>query len=409
MDAVPSPQREQRRRRKAWVRAAWAVGLTCVFHGLLFLWLALLASLSPAPARGPAQPLQAVALRSVSAEEWERSRQIGATSSAPSAPLEEKKPEREEVDGQVVDVAPGNRKESEDARFLAPTANRVEKETRARETTAFYRNAMPQMTSPRPSPAEPPVPPPPEPQDTPGQDVRPDLGGGAGRQRLAMEVPSSRRVNELELKPTEDGEGAAPTVANRQETVDVQGNSDRLRVVPGAPDGDTDQLSLAGKGKIGLLPGGGLLPPPGAVGPIAGAAANDHLDDVEEGDGTFLNTKEWKYSSFFNRVKQSVGMQWRPIDVLRPRDPTGNIYGGRDRYTLLSVTLDDRGRIKDISVEKSCGLDFLDTEAIQSFQRAQPFPNPPAGLLAADSTVRFSFGFFLEGGPPRLRLFRQLN
>ncbi len=64
--------------------------------------------------------------------------------------------------------------------------------------------------------------------------------------------------------------------------------------------------------------------------------------------------------------------------------------------------------MKDIFVDKSSGLDFLDLEAIKSFERAQPFPNPPPGLLATDSTVRFQFGFFLEmGGRPRMRLFRQ--
>ena len=45
------------------------------------------------------------------------------------------------------------------------------------------------------------------------------------------------------------------------------------------------------------------------------------LKDVEEGDGTFLSTKEWKYSGFFNRVKQSVGTHWNPNRVLRTRDP----------------------------------------------------------------------------------------
>lgn len=405
---MPFPEREQRRRRKAWVRAAWALGLTFAFHGLLLLSLAVAAAVSPPRAPSPAQSLQPVALRSISADEWARSRHIGTRSPSLPAPLEEKEPEREAPEGQVVDVAPGNREESKDARFLAPTANRVDRETRARETTPFYRNAMPRTTHPRPQPQ---VASPPSPaiESGSGQDRPPSPGVGAGRQRLVMELPSSRRHSELDLKPSDEGEGPAPVVANRQETIDFQGNSDRLRLVPGAPDGDADQDQLSLTGKPGLPPSGGLLPPAGVLGPIAGDAANDHLEDVEEGDGTFLNTKEWKYSSFFNRVKQSVGMHWRPGEVLRPRDPTGNIYGGRDRYTLLNVTLDERGRIKDISVERSCGLDFLDLEAVRSFERAQPFPNPPPGLLAADSTVRFSFGFFVEGGPPRLRLFRQLH
>ncbi len=140
---------------------------------------------------------------------------------------------------------------------------------------------------------------------------------------------------------------------------------------------------------------------------IAGAAANDHLKDVEEGDGTFLSTREWKYASFFNRVKQSVGQNWDPNTQMRLRDPSGQIYGGRDRYTMLTVTLDQTGRLKDAFVEKSSGLDFLDLEAIKAFERAQPFPNPPPGLLATDATVRFQFGFFLElSGRPGMRLFR---
>ena len=137
---------------------------------------------------------------------------------------------------------------------------------------------------------------------------------------------------------------------------------------------------------------------------------NDHLQDVEEGDGTYLNTREWKYASFFNRVKQSVGQQWRPQSTLRLRDPTLQIYGGRDRYTIVQVTLSPEGRLKDVYVEKSCGVDFLDLEAIKAFERASPFPNPPPGLLAADSTVRFQFGFFLEmSGRPGLRLFRSTD
>ena len=94
-------------------------------------------------------------------------------------------------------------------------------------------------------------------------------------------------------------------------------------------------------------------------------------------------------------------------DSLQLRDPTQQIYGGRDRYTLLAVTLAADGHLKDAYVEKSSGLDFLDVEAVKAFERAQPFPNPPPGLLASDQTVKFQFGFFLEmSGRPGMRLFR---
>jgi TonB family protein len=152
------------------------------------------------------------------------------------------------------------------------------------------------------------------------------------------------------------------------------------------------------------------MPSQAVMDQIIGGAPNDHLEDAEEGEGTYLNTREFKYASFFNRVKQSVGMHWNPNATLMRRDPTGTTYSGRDRHTLLSVTLDERGRVANISIEKSCGLEFLDMEAVESFKRAQPFPNPPAGLLEDDSKVRFKFGFFMEmGGGPRMRLFRQPN
>jgi TonB family protein len=73
----------------------------------------------------------------------------------------------------------------------------------------------------------------------------------------------------------------------------------------------------------------------------------------------------------------------------------------------LNVVLDGNGRLKDAFVDKSSGLDFLDLEAIKAFERAQPFPNPPPGILATDQTVKFQFGFYLElSGRPGMRLFR---
>jgi hypothetical protein len=49
-------------------------------------------------------------------------------------------------------------------------------------------------------------------------------------------------------------------------------------------------------------------------------------------------------------------------------------------------------------------------EAVKAFERAQPFPNPPPGLLATDQTVKFQFGFFLElTGRPGMRLFRSAD
>ena len=185
------------------------------------------------------------------------------------------------------------------------------------------------------------------------------------------------------------------------------GNSKRLRIQEGEEGSGEDEGS---EGHVGQQGRANLMPSQAVMDQIIGAAPNDHLKDVEEGDGTYLNTREWKYSSFFNRVKQGVSRHWDPNAVLIRRDPTGTTYAGRDRHTMVNVTLDERGNVEAITIEKSCGLDFLDLEAVNSFKRAQPFPNPPPGLLEEDSKVRFQFGFFMDmGGGPRMRLFRQPN
>jgi TonB family protein len=366
---------------------------------------------TPRERKAVTRPPTSVAVRPMTESQWAKNRGQANTKTQPnlsSRPrVEEKKPEEKKPEtrpqGQVVDLAPGNEQEAPDAKYLAEHNNRVDKETRAREQTPFYRNAMPQRTAPQKQdgadvePTAPRI----AGNNGMGNDDRPLAEGG---QKFAFEIPDIHKKNEVKVKsdPTSPG-GVA--VNNQTESDELTGNSKRLRIQPGT--GGEEEGSAGRVGSPGIA---ALMPSRAAMDKVLGAAPNDHLKDVEEGDGTLLNSREWKYASFFNRVKQSVGMHWNPNESLRRRDPTGRTYSGRDRHTLLEITLDEKGRITDIQVEKSSGLDFLDMEAVSSFQRAQPFPNPPPGLLGDDSRVRFSFGFFLEmGGGPRMRLFRQPN
>jgi outer membrane biosynthesis protein TonB len=43
-------------------------------------------------------------------------------------------------------------------------------------------------------------------------------------------------------------------------------------------------------------------------------------------------------------------------------------------------------------VSKSCGMDALDQEAMQAFEKAAPFLNPPPQLIE-QGFVRFAFSF----------------
>ena len=90
----------------------------------------------------------------------------------------------------------------------------------------------------------------------------------------------------------------------------------------------------------------------------------------------------------------------------RRRDPTGNIYGVRDRATLLTIQLAPDGRLTSVQVRNSSGVDFLDSVAVEAFKMAEPFPNPPTGIQDEDGSIRFNFQFVVMRPRGPLNLFR---
>ena len=124
--------------------------------------------------------------------------------------------------------------------------------------------------------------------------------------------------------------------------------------------------------------------------------SNDHLPDVERGKGTVLNANSYRYADFFHSVKRAVERYWQPSELYLRRDPTGQVYGVKDRYTVLRVEIDRTGKIENLVTVRLSGLDFMDEEAKRAFREAQPFPNPPLGLADPDGKIRFEFGFFFE-------------
>lgn len=377
---------------------------------LLFVFALVGATFWPsAPRRGPTE-VGLVALRSSVWAENRAARREPRDPARPTSLPEERRtrsPADEKPPGKIVDVAP-NGVAPDDARFVSSGNNRVEKETRAESATLFYENAMPRRTTTVPRE---------ERQGGKDDVARAVVAGNAGlgdddrpfkpRQvKSRFEIPDVKARARVALKLDAKG-----TLHNREESDAIRGNSGRLVIQPGregGADAVDPQASMGKRGDRDLVT---LVPSDAVLDKVTGAPAADltPLDDVERGDATFLNTREWKHAGFFNRVKQNVGMSWDPGTALRRRDPTGQIYAYRDRYTILSVVLDPNGSLRDVFVEKSCGADFLDEEAIAAFQRAQPFPNPPLALVDPKrDEIRFSFGFYLEvSSRPALRLFRQ--
>jgi TonB family protein len=136
----------------------------------------------------------------------------------------------------------------------------------------------------------------------------------------------------------------------------------------------------------------------GKEGNIGLASNNDYIDDIPLGDVTNLNTTENKYYGFYQRIKKQLEQHWGSTIKDRAR----KLYKGGRRIpasetliTDISVVIDEKGSIVEISIKGTSGVRELDQAAIESFNKAGPFPNPPKGLLV-DGRAVIQWGFVVK-------------
>lgn len=128
------------------------------------------------------------------------------------------------------------------------------------------------------------------------------------------------------------------------------------------------------------------------------SSTNDFVEDVPLGDLTYLNTVEYKYYGFYYRIKQKLEQFWgRSIqEKAESLVKEGRRIASNDNLiTSLQITLDEFGRIISISIKGSSGIQELDSAAIESFNAAGPFPNPPKGLIV-NGRVKIEWGFVVK-------------
>lgn len=239
------------------------------------------------------------------------------------------------------------------------------------------------------------------------------------RERAAKEA--KKEPGSLAMRGSSSGGGGdtQPMTSGERDGLDRTTGDDQALPQRGDPS-DQRKADEAGEGPAGEEGQGGsgelpdvdsLRPTEQVLARVINEGSSDYLPDVDEGEETLLNTKRFKYAGFMNRVKRAVEQTWDPNSAYRLRDPTGQKYGVKNRHTMLKVSLKPDGRIRDLILEKSCGVDFLDEEALSAMREAEPFPNPPSGMIDPDSNlITFRFHFFFEVGErPSFRIFRYSN
>lgn len=126
------------------------------------------------------------------------------------------------------------------------------------------------------------------------------------------------------------------------------------------------------------------------------SANNDFIVDIPVGNRTQLNTVEYIYYGFYHRIKQKLDQYWtynvsNKIVNLWKR----NQYSYQsNRMTTLVITLDQLGNLTKIKIKGSSGVEGIDQAAIDSFRRAEPFPNPPKGMVK-NGEVQIEWAFVI--------------
>src|SRR5262245_62101800 len=215
---------------------------------------------------------------------------------------EARKPEEERtINGQVSDVAKPDVEIRPDdaARFLGASHNTGAKETKGAigNDKAGAREKKVAMVE-KPHPATPP-----KPEVTPQKSEAPQQGksGAEGKGALAMRAPQKPK-NE----PTGKEDGLSATSAEGTEAREGE-NGQTGEPKKGAP--GESRPGVPGREAQEATPGTQEVPPSDLhpsdklLSQALGVGSNDYLKDVDEGSDTLLNTKRWKYASFFTRVK----------------------------------------------------------------------------------------------------------
>jgi outer membrane biosynthesis protein TonB len=323
----------------------------------------------------PRSDLRPVGLAPLSASAWEANRAIAtARDASPPVPVPPPpKPPKEH--GQIVDLGPAGPDDKEvepptDANYLAERSTRVEKETRARNPGRLER-APPAPAAVKPG----------------GQEGEADRsipgrvgtkGEGSKPQRLASAAPP-----------------AAPAPSLSQQPGDAGGDLLRLReptLAPSPAPGSGGEGGARLRGQFDPR----LATSPETLARLSGGPPTELLGDLEEGTGTFLNARQWKYATYFTgTITRAVDGAWKPEQAYLLRDPDATVFPERKWTTYVDVVLDDRGYLKSTRVVRPSGLDFLDRVAVDALREGSPFLNPPSGLVE-NGEIRYIHVFSLD-------------
>jgi len=126
---------------------------------------------------------------------------------------------------------------------------------------------------------------------------------------------------------------------------------------------------------------------------------DDYLKDKDPSLETLLNTREFVYFTYYQRIRNQIRQYWEPsirVKVKKIFAQGRTIASEKDHITRVIIILDKRGNLQRVQVVGESGVKDLDDAAVEAFRAAEPFPNPPKGIVEKDGTIKINWDFILE-------------
>jgi len=130
-----------------------------------------------------------------------------------------------------------------------------------------------------------------------------------------------------------------------------------------------------------------------------GAQPEDYVPGVAPSDRTALNTKEFVFYSYFQRIRSRLDHAWVPIlkeRLLAYYRSGRQLATDMDHTTRVLVILNRRGEIVRVQMVSESGVNDLDEAAVDAFNHAGPFPNPPQGMVDVNNEIKIPWDFILK-------------
>lgn len=128
-------------------------------------------------------------------------------------------------------------------------------------------------------------------------------------------------------------------------------------------------------------------------------AGGEYIQGMKEGEVSALNSKEFVFYSYYERIRTQLDQTWVPIlrAQLNQLYSAGRKLASKTDYTTQTmVTLNEKGEIIRVRILEESGAFDLDRAAIDALNRAGPYPNPPKGLIDEDGKIHLRWSFVLK-------------